>query len=106
MTGLTTGAITKIVDRLEKAGFVKRERSQEDRRQVIIHPIAERAQEMGAVFSSLSQSMSIVTSRYSEEERLLIYDYLTRIIAVLKEETIQLKERVSQGAKTRGKSGM
>src|SRR5262245_49166933 len=36
MTGLTTGAVTGIVDRLEHAGYVKRKRAAEDRRQVIL----------------------------------------------------------------------
>src|SRR5262245_36530954 len=36
LTGLTTGAITGIVDRLEAAGFVRRKRDPEDRRQVMI----------------------------------------------------------------------
>ena len=36
LTGLTTGAITGVVDRLEKAGFVRRERDEGDRRKVFI----------------------------------------------------------------------
>src|SRR5690242_12906099 len=39
VTGLTTGAITGVVDRLEKAGFVRRERDEEDRRKVFIVPV-------------------------------------------------------------------
>lgn len=91
-TGLTSGAITKVVDRLEKAGFARRERSQADRRQVIIRAVPERAAEMGAVFASLAGIMAEVSARYSQEELLLIYDYLTRMIEVLKAETTRLKE--------------
>src|SRR5579884_1254697 len=36
LTGLTTGAITGVVDRLEKAGYVRRERDESDRRKVFI----------------------------------------------------------------------
>jgi DNA-binding MarR family transcriptional regulator len=36
LTGLTTGAITGVIDRLEKAGFVRRERDETDRRKVFI----------------------------------------------------------------------
>ena len=39
LTGLTTGAITGVVDRLEKAGFVRRERDESDRRKVFIVPV-------------------------------------------------------------------
>src|SRR4051812_25029573 len=38
-TGLTTGAITGVIDRLEKAGFVRRAEDANDRRRVIIEPI-------------------------------------------------------------------
>ena len=42
LTGLTSGAITGVVDRLEKAGFVRRERDDSDRRKVFIAPVPER----------------------------------------------------------------
>jgi DNA-binding transcriptional ArsR family regulator len=42
LTGLTTGAITGIIDRLEKAGFVRRENDPKDRRRVIIRPLMEK----------------------------------------------------------------
>src|SRR5690242_19990866 len=41
VTGLTTGAITGVVDRLEKAGFVRRERDEADRRKVFIVVVPE-----------------------------------------------------------------
>ena len=42
-TGLTTASITGVVDRLERAGFVRRERDARDRRRVVIHLETERA---------------------------------------------------------------
>jgi DNA-binding MarR family transcriptional regulator len=39
LSGFTTGAITGIVDRLERAGYVRRERHPIDRRSVIVHPV-------------------------------------------------------------------
>jgi DNA-binding MarR family transcriptional regulator len=42
LTGLTTGAVTGVVDRLEKGGFVHREVDPADRRKVIVVPDAER----------------------------------------------------------------
>src|SRR5271157_5057901 len=41
-TGLTTGAITGVIDRLEKAGFVRRIKDPDDRRRVVIEPFADR----------------------------------------------------------------
>src|SRR5271154_1800305 len=40
-SALTTGAITAVLDRLEKAGYVLREADPTDRRRVIVHPVHE-----------------------------------------------------------------
>jgi len=53
LTGLTTGAPIGVVDRLERAGFVRRERDASDRRRVIVHLVAERG---GRSASSTSRS--------------------------------------------------
>ena len=42
MTGLSTGAVTGVVDRLERAGYVTRARDPQDRRRVIVGPDLER----------------------------------------------------------------
>ena len=73
LTGLTTGAITGVIDRLEKAGYVRRERDDSDRRKVFIAVVPETAARIGRFFVPMQQSMQKVWSRYSEEElRLLL----------------------------------
>jgi DNA-binding MarR family transcriptional regulator len=73
LTGLTTGAITGVIDRLEKAGYVRRERDDSDRRKVFIAVVAETAARIGQLYVPMQQSMQKVWSRYSEEElRLLL----------------------------------
>src|SRR6266581_7672060 len=42
LTGLTTGAITGAIDRMERAGYVRRESDPNDRRRVVVVPIAEK----------------------------------------------------------------
>ena len=54
LTGLTTGAITGVVDRLEKAGFVRRERDEGDRRKVFITPVPARMAEIDNFMSCCS----------------------------------------------------
>src|ERR1700737_4646543 len=49
VTGLTAGAITGVVDRLEKAGLVRRERDENDRRQGYILAVPENAGKIGLV---------------------------------------------------------
>ena len=73
VTGLTTGAITGVVDRLEKAGLVRRERDEADRRKVYIAIVPETAMKIGQLYVPMQQAMEKVFSAYSEEElRLLL----------------------------------
>lgn len=73
VTGLTTGAITGVVDRLEKAGLVRRERDEHDRRKVFISVVPETGAKIGELYVPMQQAMEKVFSTYSDEElRLLL----------------------------------
>jgi DNA-binding MarR family transcriptional regulator len=78
LTGLTTGAITGVVDRLEAAGFVRRERDAEDRRRVIVHLVPDRARKVAKLFEPLGRAMAELYARYSDEELALIVDCTRR----------------------------
>ncbi|YAF98277.1 MAG: MarR family winged helix-turn-helix transcriptional regulator [Nodularia sp. CChRGM 3473] len=91
LTRLTTGAITGLIDRLEKVGFVRRERDPSDRRKVVIYPVMEKIEaEIAPLFASMSQQMEKLLSDYSDEELAIIQDFVTQSIAVLQEETAKL----------------
>jgi DNA-binding MarR family transcriptional regulator len=92
-TGLTTGAITGIADRLEKAGYLKREANPHDRRSVHLYPRQEAKLRriIGPSFDALTAAMAALRKRYSTKELATIYDYLERTTEVLHEETIRLK---------------
>jgi DNA-binding MarR family transcriptional regulator len=94
LTGLSTGAITGIVDRLEHAGHVRRERDPADRRRVIIQPVPqpELAREVTRIFESLGQAMSWVSERYSDEQLAVIAGFLQSTIATLRAETTRLRD--------------
>jgi DNA-binding MarR family transcriptional regulator len=77
LTGLTTGAITGVVDRLEKAGFVRRERDEADRRKVFIVPVAERMMEIGRSFELLQRAMRKQSEGYGDAELKLLLRYAT-----------------------------
>ena len=91
-TGLTSGAITGIVDRLAKAGYAARVAHPTDRRSVIVE--ARRADELfgmfGPAFASLSAAMNSLDARYSDAERALIQRHLADTIAILRAETGKL----------------
>ncbi len=96
LTGLTTGAITGLVDRLEKAGFVQRERDPSDRRKVVIQPVLEKMEaEIAPLFFSMGQQMEALLSSYSDQELAVIQDFVSRSIAVLQTETTRLSTDAS-----------
>ena len=72
-SGLTAGAITGVIDRLEKAGLVRRERDETDRRKVFIAVVPETAMKIGQLYVPMQQAMEKVFSAYTDEElRLLL----------------------------------
>lgn len=93
LTGLSTGAVTTVIDRLEKAGFVRRERDPKDRRRVIVRPLVEKGKrEIGPIFESLQQSMNELCSRYQDKELELLIDFLQQSMRIMEEESIRLKK--------------
>src|SRR6516164_10330210 len=64
VTGLTSGAITGVVDRLEKAGLVRRERDEADRRKVYIVILPASAARIGQFYVPMQQAMHKLWSSY------------------------------------------
>lgn len=86
LSGLTTGSITALVDRLEKAGYVKRESDPTDRRRVIIVPKYEHKEEVKEKYFALHESMVKLADTYTEEELKLITQFLKKANTVLEDQ--------------------
>jgi DNA-binding MarR family transcriptional regulator len=68
ITGLTTGTITALLDRLEKARFIRRERDPEDRRKVIVRVLPGGVQKVARIMAPLSEDMNRALQNFTEEE--------------------------------------
>jgi DNA-binding MarR family transcriptional regulator len=77
-TGLTTGAITGVIDRLERAGFARRAEDPNDRRKVLVSHMPALFEKAGPLFDPMRRASMAVLSRYSEDELVLILDFLKR----------------------------
>ncbi len=77
-TGLTTGAMTALLGRLENAGYVERVRDNEDRRRVHlrINPVA--IEPIKAVYAPIQKQMFALWSSYRDRDLEIIADFLTR----------------------------
>lgn len=94
ITGLSTGMVTTVVDRLEKKDFVYRERDTDDRRKVIIKANFEKSgSELGPFFKSFGHEMGKVVSTYNPEEVKLINDYIRKCTEVFKLEMKKIKQK-------------
>jgi len=89
ITGLTTGAVTGLVDRLEKRKLVRREYDTNDRRKVIIVPETEQAMELlTPLFVTLDRKTSTLVASFSATELNVLEQYLQAAITIM-EETIE-----------------
>lgn len=83
LTGLTTGAITGVLDRLEQARFVRRARDPDDRRRVIVEQLPDRVAEMEELFTPMATRWATVLGRYDDDETALIVEFLKSSNSVL-----------------------
>jgi DNA-binding MarR family transcriptional regulator len=78
--GLTTGAITGMLNRLEEAGLVRRERDPNDGRKVIVRlaPGKENMREIHAIFAAAGQAWEETVAEYDAEQIAFLVDFLAR----------------------------
>lgn len=91
-TGLTTGAITGVIDRLEAAGFVRREDDPRDRRRVIVRVVPKRYRDIARLFEPFAAAVARMGSRYTQKELATILDFMTRSCDVLRDATLELRK--------------
>ena len=93
-SGLSTGMVTTVVDRLEKKNFVYRDKHPNDRRKVIIKRNIEKTNsEMSPIFQSFGVEMGKLFSSYNQSELKTILDYLKRSIDIFTKEREKLKSK-------------
>jgi DNA-binding MarR family transcriptional regulator len=76
MTGLTTGAITHILDRLDKRKFVERVRDTQDRRKVFVRVRPESLEPLIPKYDAIGRAFLSFMERYSDKELQLICEYM------------------------------
>jgi DNA-binding Lrp family transcriptional regulator len=92
-TGLTTASITGVVDRLEQAGYVRRERDVNDRRRVVIHLVIEPVlRDVMAVFAPMIAAWDQIARGYSDTELELILNFQTRCEQELRDYLARLRQ--------------
>ena len=93
LTGLTTGAVTGVLDRLENAGFVAREPDPADRRRIILRLLPGRIPEVGGLFASIGARLHQLCSEYTTEELSLVLEFMERNTELVKKSAAELREK-------------
>jgi DNA-binding MarR family transcriptional regulator len=99
MTGLTTGAITAVIDRLERAGFVRREDDPRDRRRVVVQSVPKRIRDIKRLFEPFAAMCAELGARYTDEDLAVILDFMTRSCEVLRQSTVELRQQRSSAGR-------
>src|SRR5207302_3091050 len=106
VTGLTTGAITGVVDRLEKAGLVRRERDAVDRRKVYIALVPEKVARIGKFYVHMQRAMQDVFGSYTDAELRLLLEFASKGYETMLAATEELKSMVeAAGSEPKRKAG-
>jgi DNA-binding MarR family transcriptional regulator len=89
-TGLTTGAITHILDRLEKRRFIERQRDPQDRRKVMVRVRPETLAPLIPKYEAVGRAHLKLAEQYSDKELELICDYFEKSAAISEAELARL----------------
>ena len=79
-TGLTTGATTAVIDRLERSGWVRRTRDEKDRRRVLVEALPAGIRRIEPFYQRLSDAMSRLHGRYDDRQLALVMGYLIEAV--------------------------
>ena len=82
ITRLTTGAITSVIDRLQKGGFVKRENDPDDRRKVIIRLNPKKHEKATQYYAAMAKDVYELYSGYSESNLKLLTQHSDALTAI------------------------
>ncbi len=76
--GLHPATMTGILDRLERGGWVARDRDPADRRAVVVRALRDRNAELFGLYSGMNTSMDEICAGYTDAELELVADFLRR----------------------------
>ncbi|MBW4718975.1 MarR family winged helix-turn-helix transcriptional regulator [Saccharothrix obliqua] len=88
LSGLSTGAVTGVIDRLERAGYVRRVRDPHDRRKVLVEvTIAE--DKFGHLFVGAQETLREVLTQFTAQERDVVERYQRLMIETFRKRVVE-----------------
>lgn len=94
LTGLTTGAVTGLIDRLEKKDLAKRQLDKNDRRKIIIVPNTQNAMKLlEPIFAELQEKTINLISSFTEDQIHIIEKYFISAVDIMIEVTNNINNK-------------
>lgn len=98
LTGLTTGAVTGVLDRLERAGFIERVPDPADRRRTIIRvALGERWREVARAYDPLEHAAQDILGELGDQDRATVASVLAKLRDAVAEDTARVRARTRGG---------
>jgi DNA-binding MarR family transcriptional regulator len=95
-TGLTSGATTAMLDRLERSGIIERRRNPEDRRGTLIVIDKEKAAGIAAILASARKAQEQLFSGYTTQELEFLSDFISKLAQVLDQERQKMQKSIQK----------
>jgi DNA-binding MarR family transcriptional regulator len=92
LMGLSSGAVTRVIDRLEQAGYVRRVPDPADRRRVVVELVPEKMAAVEATMARFGDKSADEIGHYSDAELAVINDFLTRMAALTRDEANAIRD--------------
>jgi DNA-binding MarR family transcriptional regulator len=92
LAGLHPATMTGVLDRLERGGWIARERDPNDRRAVLVRALRDRQGELRQSYAGMSRAMNKLVASYSDDELAVIADFLRRCAEAGRDATDALAE--------------
>ncbi|TDQ05338.1 MarR family winged helix-turn-helix transcriptional regulator [Labedaea rhizosphaerae] len=96
-TGLTTGATTRLIDRLERAGYVRRGADPADRRKVVVEPVPDAVSGVEAIVGPARRHIAEVIARYTPEQQEVLFDYFAHAAPAYREASEEIRRSAGKG---------
>ncbi len=101
-TGLTTGAVTGVIDRLERAGYARRTPDPDDRRRVNVTLLRERLAPAVRLNEPLHRAIHGLDGNFTTAQRAAVADYVQRAAGLFRAEALRLRRETTAGAPAAG----
>jgi DNA-binding MarR family transcriptional regulator len=95
-TGLTSGATTAMLDRLERSGIIERRRNPDDRRGTLIVVVKEKAADLTSLFASVRRAQEQLLSSYTTKELEFLSDFINKLAKVLDQERREMQNNIQK----------